>query len=675
MCTRSVLLSIVALAWAFPSFAATNSWTKTTSGYWEEPFWSLGVLPSASHEGIAVTNAGFKALAIGPSTVANYPDSLRINNLYVDAPANSGNLLLLNYAGFNVPLSTAATYVGRDGSLLSYYSSLRANTFAVNGKATFAELAETQVGSAQIGTSLLGSLGPGTNSAELTLSNGVFSASQIDIAQGVPGLFNQYGGSNHTQLLRIGTGGSYTLHLGALKVTNTLDLDPGPQGTARLTIAGGTADMTELDMVNGNPQARADVLLSGGTLRATRIFGNNAQLTQSGGRAELGDIKFPFGNGSGTAFSTYSLSNGVLVSSNLLVGVDGTGYFGFNHSGGIHTNLDTLLLSAPAGSLNASTYSLGNGLLVSPRIDIVGGYFSQGYGTNQVGRLSITRGGYYAHGAGEVGDISTNRTEELLVSEGGSYGMVVGAQLWTSNTTVQFEGHVNLMFGHHHVANRLLIDSGGRYTLHSGTLGARYITLEAGGELLLTSGSGTITTNDTVFLRGGGTIAVAYGDYQFGALRVPGNADIDFPTDGPPGSTSTLRFTDAGYTNGALNAELRIQRWTPNVDHLYVGNSPNAITPDQLSLTRFVNPEGYPTGTYRARVLSTGEIVPVELTPLAHARTQNGLVLTWGPNYSLYSSTNVTGPYQQVVPGSSPYTNNFTEPQRFFIVRPIPPLP
>ena len=28
----------------------TNNWTKPNSGYWEEPFWSLGVLPSADHE-------------------------------------------------------------------------------------------------------------------------------------------------------------------------------------------------------------------------------------------------------------------------------------------------------------------------------------------------------------------------------------------------------------------------------------------------------------------------------------------------------------------------------------------------------------------------------------------------------------------------------------------------
>src|SRR5688572_1737391 len=121
MCAK-VVVSVIGLLVAGSSFAATNSWTKTTSGFWEEPFWSLGVLPSASQEAVVFTNAGFKALAIGASTVANHPDSLQLNHLLVDAPTNSHNLLLLNYAGLNVPLSTTTFSIGRDGSLLSYYS-------------------------------------------------------------------------------------------------------------------------------------------------------------------------------------------------------------------------------------------------------------------------------------------------------------------------------------------------------------------------------------------------------------------------------------------------------------------------------------------------------------------------------------------------------------------------
>ena len=668
MRTRSCALGVIGLLLAVSAFGDTNSWTKTTSGNWEEPFWSLGQLPSASDEATVVTNAGFKAVAIGPSTVATAPGSLQINDLYVDAPTNSHNLLLLNYAGLNIPLTTATTHIGRDGSLLSYYSALRANQFAVNGQATFAEFAESQVNEAWVGTFRFDSIGTGTGSAELTLSNGLFSVFQINIAEGVPGVFNQYGGANQTRSLFIGGGGVYSLFDGTLNVTQSVNLDPSTQASARLNIAGGVAEMTELESVNNDPRAKGELSLSGGTLRATRLVANNAQFTQTDGRAEIGDIQFPFGTPLGRTFTDYTLSGGVLVSSNLVFGLDGTGSASFSQSRGIHTNLTTILLSAPEGSNSASMYSLRDGLLVSSRIDIPGGYFAQNGGTNQAQRISIAHRGVYANVAGSVGEICTNHAQELVINDFGSYSMSAGAQLWTSNTTVQFGSPTFSVFlGHHHVENRLLIDSGGKYFLYSGTLGARFITLDGGGGLILADGGGIITTNDTVFMRSG-TITVAYGDHQFGALRVPGGGDIDFPTAGP----NALRFVNAGYTDGGLNAELRIRHWTPGGDHLYVGNNPSAITPDQLYLTHFIDPEGYPPGTYAARVTSNGEIVPVEFRPLGFTRSQNGLILTWADNtYGLYSSTNVVGPYQPVFGATSPYTNSFTKPQEFFIVRPV----
>jgi hypothetical protein len=39
-----------------------NAWTNTTSGNWEEPYWSLGVLPGPN-QAVLLTNAGWKALA------------------------------------------------------------------------------------------------------------------------------------------------------------------------------------------------------------------------------------------------------------------------------------------------------------------------------------------------------------------------------------------------------------------------------------------------------------------------------------------------------------------------------------------------------------------------------------------------------------------------------------
>ncbi len=85
--------------------SSVNSWLKTSSGYWEEPYWSCGRLPALDQGSIVFTNAGWKALAIGQNTTANFPNALVIQKLTISAPTNSFNELLLNYAGTNVPLN------------------------------------------------------------------------------------------------------------------------------------------------------------------------------------------------------------------------------------------------------------------------------------------------------------------------------------------------------------------------------------------------------------------------------------------------------------------------------------------------------------------------------------------------------------------------------------------
>src|SRR5437867_12075945 len=104
ICAKGAILTLASLLAAAPqnsSAGLTNGWTKTTSGYWEEAYWSLGTLPSMQDDEIRFANEGWKALAIGGNTVANYPASLRIRNLTINAPSNSANLLLLNYAGLS----------------------------------------------------------------------------------------------------------------------------------------------------------------------------------------------------------------------------------------------------------------------------------------------------------------------------------------------------------------------------------------------------------------------------------------------------------------------------------------------------------------------------------------------------------------------------------------------
>src|SRR5436190_4386739 len=107
-----------------PGVAATNSWTKPTSGYWEEQaYWSLGVLPDATQD-VVFTNAGWKALAIGSSTAQNFPQSMTVQSVRVGAPVDSKNNLLLNFSGFEQPLQSGAITVDRNGAVVMQSSSL-----------------------------------------------------------------------------------------------------------------------------------------------------------------------------------------------------------------------------------------------------------------------------------------------------------------------------------------------------------------------------------------------------------------------------------------------------------------------------------------------------------------------------------------------------------------------
>src|SRR5437899_1496764 len=164
-----------------------NSWTKTSSGYWEEPYWSAGVLPSYDQDAIMFTNAGWKALAIGANTTTSYPDSLHLKNLTVDAPVDSRNLLLLNWAGLSIPLHADSMTVGTNGALDSHFSAMEVGSLTLNGQASFADFGQSHFASVQMGRS---------NQVQLNLSNGWFSADELVIAGGRGSSFIQSGGSN-----------------------------------------------------------------------------------------------------------------------------------------------------------------------------------------------------------------------------------------------------------------------------------------------------------------------------------------------------------------------------------------------------------------------------------------------------------------------------------------------
>src|SRR5438309_10240383 len=127
---KTVLTLLIPGLVSVASAQVINNWTNPISTRWESSSWSLGTRP-ASNQTVNITNAGYKAVGIDSATVANFPDSLTVNNLFVAAPTNGLNTLLLNYAGLGAPLKVLkACTIGTNGIIHNYYSS-----FEVGGSA------------------------------------------------------------------------------------------------------------------------------------------------------------------------------------------------------------------------------------------------------------------------------------------------------------------------------------------------------------------------------------------------------------------------------------------------------------------------------------------------------------------------------------------------------------
>ena len=100
-----------------------NAWTNPASGDWQDPNWSLGVLPGPG-QSIMLTNQGWKAIAIRQSTEQSFPATLNVDSVTVSGNTDSFNVLVLNYAGLNTPLKVLNNcLIGTNGTIANYYSS------------------------------------------------------------------------------------------------------------------------------------------------------------------------------------------------------------------------------------------------------------------------------------------------------------------------------------------------------------------------------------------------------------------------------------------------------------------------------------------------------------------------------------------------------------------------
>lgn len=566
-----------------------NVWTNSASGYWEEPHWSLGMLPG-TNQIIEFTNA-WQALAIGASTVTNHPETLSVWSVTLAAPPNSFNELLLNFAGLQSPFMPQRLMVYSNSGVVALSSALGTSNsqFSIGG--AFNQGSFSRV-TAQILN--VGDVGPGV----YNLTNGSVSATEsyVGAFQGNPGYglssrFNQFGGTNMTALWVI-PGGAYNLFDGIFE-GDVMCWGEGFTGSS-FNQSGGSFS-GELHLLIGN------YTLSGGTfstpgllipysLPSSSSFANGSFL-QTGGTNFCGSLLVTSGDdGSSSWFGGYTLSNGVL----LVSGPETLG--GLVQSGGTHTNAGMILSGNTSlhGSYGA-LYNLNGGTLSTTSIGLSRGEFTQSGGTNQVnGDINISGGG------GLYDAISTfTLSGGLLCDANMTLGIAQRGQIIQSGGT--------------HIISNLLSVTGvdfnypvENYTLRGGILSVPNIRLVLG---VFVHTAGTVTNQGTLTLANGAWNEGTDGQ-EFGALQLEtGSSSLSLPA-----GACVLHFAASSGMVWSNAVTLSVENWNGSVDgggkhRIIFGTDSSALTAQQLSQIQFHNPAGS-VGTYPARMLSNGEIVP-----------------------------------------------------------------
>jgi hypothetical protein len=652
-CWISIALLLVFAA--APGFAQVNSWTKPTSGAWEEQaHWSLGVLPGSTQT-VMFTNAGWKALAIGPNTVQNFPESTQVAGLRIESPPDSRNVLLLNFAGFQVPLRTTSLYVGTNSFVMVQSSALEAGRIDLSGTFHHGDFSRVSIpGQMHIGTHVFGSVSAYATNAAYYLTNGTLSIG-TNLSMGgfyAPGQFVQYGGSLGVGSMSISIDGRLSVYGGEVTATNGVTV-----GTI-----GDWADLSwfvqDGGTVNADTAVNGHYTLNGGIITGrmsvpsgTDYHRRDASVAQNGGTNFAVSLHLGRPNRFGGRGS-YSLSDGALRVDSDLTFLGGR----ISQSGGSAVIASNLVMTGTDVGLGIASadYLLLGGTLSVAGITAQGAEFHQVDGTNLVARDLVLIGvpRYQFSPPQSVnyqldGGVLSVRNVVVNGRDYDGFRQTGGSNMIAEKLTLH-----GVLTGRFH------------YSLEGGSLAVKDILVGSGAAFQHAGGnivhSGVLTLDQ-------GHWAAAASDQILGPLRLTGspstNAAITFPE-----GASILRLAESSAQPWDSAARLHITNWHGSAagggqTRLYFGSSSTGLTPQQLSQIRF----SLSGGLSAARILSTGEVVPEAV--ITHSLSGDTLTLTWGPGWVLESSINVAGPYQEVPGATSPYPVLLDQPSLFFRLR------
>lgn len=465
----------------------------------------------------------------------------------------------------------------------------------------------------------------------ITVSNGDFSAGSV---QGIFGSFSQYGGT-----ATIGSCYNY----GGAYIFSNVDLTMGPlelqtsEGGGSFYQAGGTNHTASIDLddtVEGVSYVLTNGVLYSGSVSVDAPNGaNQARFSQIGGLHFITNELYVAGAGyedyDGPGAGSYSVNNGSLSAGSItLDATEAGGEFAANNSSvTVAEDVNAIGLSWSYNELSLSGGSLTCSNILSDQSAL---NIDQSGGALAVNNLLMVNGFYPIRFEGEG----------WVYGQGGY--TLSGGTLFASNIELISTWTMSGITQAANISNPGFIEMAGNLNIGNSTVHL--------GQFILASLVRTIVDNP--------------GPEQTDASS---NAVINFTA-----GMAQLSFANSSSDVWSNGITLTVTNWGGALgggggDQLIFGDDSTGLTTSQLAQIQFVNPIGVPGGTYPARILASGEVVPS--APLQLMFTQQGaaLILTWSPGQTLQFATNAAGPYSDLPGAVPPYTNFVTNlPHAFF---------